>query len=479
MPQLSPALASLSVAEKRHLLALLEERERRQRENRLRYYQPYPKQADFHAAGLTHRERLFMAGNQLGKTLAGGAEVAYHLTGDYPDWWVGRRFDKPTTWWAAGFTSESTRDNPQRILLGPPAMEAEWGSGMLPKDRILGIQKRAHGVSGAVDTIVVRHKAGGKSQVGFKTYDQGRLKWQGPTLHGVWYDEEPPPDIYAEGMTRTNVHQGINIITFTPLLGMTEVVRLFLQNPSGARAVTQMTIDDAPHYTAEERAAIIASYPEHEREARAKGIPVMGSGRVFPVAESTLVVDPFPVPDWPLIGGMDFGWDHPFAAVRMAHNRDTDTVYIVGEYRAREKTPLEHAAALTGWGPIPWSWPHDGLQHDKGSGEQLAVTYRKHGLRMLKERAQFEDGTNGLEAGITRLLERMQTGRLKVFSTCTQWLDEFRLYHRKDGLIVKEQDDLMSATRYAEMELRHAERLSRVQMGHQPITVPNDWNVHG
>jgi hypothetical protein len=89
--------------------------------NRLATYRPYIKQAAFHAAGKAHRERLFMAGNQLGKTLAGGAEWAYHLTGRYPEWWRGKTFDRPTMMWAAGVTGESTRDNPQRMLVGPPA----------------------------------------------------------------------------------------------------------------------------------------------------------------------------------------------------------------------------------------------------------------------------------------------------------------------------------------------------------------------
>ena len=81
------------------LSALQAERERRLTEDRLRYYSPYPKQAEFHAAGATHRERLLMAGNQIGKTLAGGFEAAIHATGRYPDGWKGKRFDRPTNGW--------------------------------------------------------------------------------------------------------------------------------------------------------------------------------------------------------------------------------------------------------------------------------------------------------------------------------------------------------------------------------------------
>lgn len=219
-----------------------------------------------------------------------------------------------------------------------------------------------------------------------------------------------------------------------------------------------MTIDDVDHYTAEEKARIIASYPAHEREARARGIPTMGSGRIFPVEESLITTPPVAVPKhWPQIVGLDFGWDHPTAAARVAWDRDNDVVYVVAAYRRREAVPAIHAAAVRAWGEwIPVAWPHDGLQHDKGSGEQLADQYRKHGLNMLPDKATHAEGGNGVEAGIMEMLERMETGRLKVFAGLNDWFEEFRLYHRLDGKIVKERDDLMSATRYAVMMLREA-----------------------
>src|SRR5690348_5039721 len=103
------------------------------------------------------------------------------------------------------------------------------------------------------------------------------------------------------------------------------------------RHVTRMTIADAEHYTEEQRAAIIASYPEHEREARAKGIPQLGSGRVFPIGEDRIKIKAFPIPEhWPQIGGLDFGWDHPTAAVKLAWDKDADVLYVTHSYGARE-----------------------------------------------------------------------------------------------------------------------------------------------
>lgn len=437
-------------------MELAAEIERRQRTSILRRYRPYSKQIEFHGAGSQYRERLFMAGNQLGKTLAGAAEAAMHLTGRYPDWWQGKRFDKPITMLAGSESYELTRDGVQRLLVGPPMIEEDWGTGYIPKDAIVYTTRRS-GVSGALDTITVRHEAGGTSTLLFKAYEQGRGKWQANTVDYVWFDEEPPEDVYFEGVTRTNATKGLIAVTFTPLKGMSTVVARYLLERSPDRAVITMTIDDAEHYTAEERAKIIASYPPHEREARTKGVPSLGSGRIFPVAEENIVVDPFEIPaHWVQIGGLDFGWDHPTAGARLAWDRDNDAVYLIAEHRESQQTPIFHAAALKAWGDwLPWAWPHDG-NNDTAAGENLATQYRKQGLKMLAENAKFLDGSNSVEAGLMEMLDRMQTGRWKVFRTCPKWLEEFRLYHRKDGKIVKERDDLISASRYAMMCLRFA-----------------------
>ena len=158
------------------------------------------------------------------------------------------------------------------------------------------------------------------------------------------------------------------------------------------------------------------------------------------------------------ITGVDFGIDHPFAAARCAWDRDNDIWYVTATYREKDATPPIHAAALRPWGTwVPIAWPHDGLNRDKGSGDQLAAQYRAHGLNMLHAHATHEAGGSGVEAGVLEMIERMQTGRFKVFRGLSDWFEEYRLYHRRDGLIVKLADDLISATRYALMMRRFAE----------------------
>lgn len=455
--------SNLDTVEKNELYTLLKEKNVRAKRNKLLTYAPYAKQVDFHNVSSGYRERLFMAGNQLGKTWAGAFEIAMHATGRYPTWWEGRRFAHPVRIMCGSESGELTRKGVQRLLVGPPELREEWGTGAIPFDCLKGTSMK-QGVPDAISSAIVKHVSGEDSVIQFLSYDQGRSKWQADTVDIVWFDEEPPLPIYTEGLTRTNATGGMVFVTFTPLLGMSEVVKRFIIEKPASTTVTNMTINDAEHYTTEQREAIIASYPEHEREARSKGIPILGSGRVFPIAESVIKTSPIPIPPhWPRIVGLDFGIEHPTAAVWLAWDRDTDTVYVTDVYRVKDQSIVIHAASIKARGEwIPVAWPHDGLQRDKGSGEQLATQYKHQGLNMLKERATFDDGSNGVEAGISDMLERMQTQRLKVFSHLEDWFEEFRLYHRKDGMVVKLTDDVLSATRYGIMMLRKAKTRAEV-----------------
>lgn len=379
-------------------------------------------------------------------------ECAFHLTGLYPEWWEGRRWDRPIIAWAGSDTGETTRDNPQRALIG---LVGEFGTGSIPK-RLIGTYKSAMGVADLLDYVKVKHVTGGWSTLRFKSYNIGRQKWQGPPVDYVWFDEEPPEEIYDEGRARTIATGGAVALSFTPLLGMSEVVRRFLMESSDSRHDTNMTIEDAEHIPKEERERIIQGFAAHEREARANGTPTLGSGRIFPIADADLEWESASLPaHFVWLGGIDFGWDHPTAAVKCAWDRDTDTFYVTQAYKRKEATPLLHTGALRPWGDwLPWAWPHDGLQHDKTSGQQLAEQYRNQGLNMMAVKATFPDGSNSVEAGIMEMLDAMQTGRFKVAKHLHEWFDEFRLYHRENGKVVKEYDDLMAATRYAWMMRR-------------------------
>lgn len=463
--------SNLDPAQRRKLeetLKTLEQLSARRRYRAFEFFKPYPKQEIFFEAGEQYRERLLMAGNQLGKSHAGAYEMALHLTGLYPKDWKGRRFTHPITAWAAGVTSEKTRDVCQAKLCGKPGVEQDFGTGMIPHDALVagGAPSLSRGLTDAYDTIFVQHydTAGapdGISTCQFKSFEQGRKKFQGNTLDVVWLDEEPPMDVYSECLTRITATGGMIYITFTPLEGRSTVVMRFLDEESPDRTVVIMTIFDVPveHFgSAEARQKVIEGYPAHEREARANGTPMLGSGRIFPypndmVAEAPLAYVPV---HWTKLWGVDFGINHPFAAVLSAWDRDNDVIHILHAIRVTNQLPLQHAAAMkVVASEVPVSWPHDGDSREFGTGEALVQQYRAQKLRMLGQHAQFTNGSNSTEAGVLEMSDRMTTGRLKVAAHLSDWFQEFQMYHRKDGVIVKVEDDLLSATRMVIMDKRH------------------------
>jgi phage terminase large subunit-like protein len=231
----------LSYSEKLRLAELLREQERRKSRRKLYTYFPdtgplrrelYQKHLEFFRAGALHKERLMLAANRIGKTESvGGYELTLHLTGLYPEWWEGWRFNGPISAWMAGKTNETTRDILQAKLFGRVAHDGPRkildGTGLIPGDHIGEVTWR-QGFADLLDTAKVKHKAGGFSRLGVKSYQQGRGSFEGTEQDAILLDEEPPLDIYGECLIRTMTTDGLIMVTFTPLEGMSETVMSFL-----------------------------------------------------------------------------------------------------------------------------------------------------------------------------------------------------------------------------------------------------------
>ena len=435
------------------LLRNIELLERRKQIYQLEYYKPYDFQLRFHNAigkGTDQPavQKALQAANQIGKTYSAAIETAIHMTGRYPDWWKGTRFRAPVEVLIGSNTNETARDICQKALLGDPTDEKKLGYGTIPINCIGKVTRKA-GVPNAIDVFHVKHVSGGFSKGHLRAYEQGPKKFMGVKFQVGWADEEPPWDIWSQFLRGTIAQRNsLLYITYTPEEGMTEVVTQFMNNLQKGQALVTATWDDAPHLTPEMKAQRLAALKPHERDMRSKGIPLMGSGLIFQIPDDNIIVEPFEIPrHWPQIVGIDFGYDHPFAAARIAWDRDSDIVYIISEYREERALPAIHAQAIKAWGDWPVSWPHDGLNTEKSSGEPLADSYRKLGLQLLPWRAtnppsfgQREgEGGNSVEASVMEMIERMETGRLKVFKTCSLWFNEKSMYHRdKHGKIVKQ-----------------------------------------
>lgn len=462
--------------------------DRRKQTHKLDYYKPYAYQVAFHNAegfgtpGVPAVHRALMAANQIGKTFCGGMEGAIHLTGRYPEWWKGHRFTRPINMLVGGLTNESVRDICQKELFGDPNDDKQLGFGTVPIDCI-GKTTRKAGVPNALDTVLVKHVAGW-SKVSFRAYEQGAKKHMGSRIDLGWLDEEPPEDIWSQYLRGTLATRGILYMTFTPEEGVTKVVHGFLNDIQKGQALVRASWDDAPHMSHDRREQMLMSIPSHQREMRSKGIPLMGSGLVFPVAEDAIKCDPIPIPaHWPRICAVDFGIDHPFASVWVAWDRDADCIYVYDSYRVTGANAATHASAIRNKGEwIPVIWPHDGLNREKSSGVPLAELYRKEHLNMWHEPfsnppapgVEEGKGGNSVEYGIMDILQRMESGRFKIFSNQKDVFEELRQYHRNDGKIVAMYDDLMSAMRYAALSIRHATTQTfRLRRAEAPVGARN------
>lgn len=462
-------------AQKLEYAALLEEQIKRNKAGRLArsYSRWYPWQRRFNLNTATHRACALIAANQVGKSMLGRDIDAHHLTGDYPEDWEGLRFDFPPLGWLLGYSGEKTRDLLQTPLFGRMSGQAFEG-GLIPADRIIDY-KSMSGTSGACREVRVRHKSGGISVCQFWSYSQGQHALMGDVVDWYHIDEEPEDaEIFPQVMTRTlngnRGRGGAGIVTMTPENGKTELVCRFMDDPQPGMYLQTATWDDAPHLNAEAKAQILAMYPPYQRDMRSRGVPLMGSGLIFPVDENTLKIDPFKIPDyWFVLDGMDFGWDHPQAHVQLVWDRDSDMYYVTNAWKASNKQPYQAWHVIRVWADgIPTAWPHDGnstrQQMGANDAAQQKTMYEAEGMWMLPDHATFPDGSNGVWAGLTFMLDLMQTGRLKIFSNLFEMFEEIREYHTKTTAngnieIVKVKEDLISALRYAFMMRRHAIRI--------------------
>jgi len=453
-------------------IKILQEIARRKAIRRLEDFVAYPWQREFFGASLKNKQRMLMAANRVGKTYSEAREFAYHATGLYPPWWEGIRFEHAPKMWALGVTGEQIRDVIQIELCGDVLGGEDFGKGAIPLEKIDGDSIiRSPQTRGLIKDFKVQHSSGGMSSISFKAYSQGQHVLMGAGIDYIWIDEEPEDqEIYPQCLIRTATGDqgrgGHVCLTFTPENGMTPLVCQFMEDIQTGQYLLNVTWADAPHLSAEVQEQLLKAIPEYQREMRTKGIPVLGSGVIFPLPDEDITCVPFECPDhFHVLNGVDFGWDHPQAHVQLWLDLDQDITYVARGWRKSERDSDQAWSRVKAWSKeVPVAWPADGSQHEKGGGEQLKKQYAASGFKMMKTHATWPEGGVSVESGIWQMLQDMRDGRFKVFSTLPEFFAEKRLYHRDtQGRIVKEQDDLISATRYAYMMRRAAQPMGIVK----------------
>lgn len=397
----------------------------------------YHKAMEFFAAGKTHRFRMFGGPNGSGKSFTGALELTYHLTGEYPEWWPGMVLDCPKHAWIVCESATLFKGSLQRTLLGSSLNEEDYGTGLIPKDR-LGNKSGWPNVPGAVISFEVKHKKGHWVTVEIKSSDQKSENLQAANLDILFEDEEPPLDTHTECLFRLRGSPtkppGILMLMYTPLKGLTNLTLQFLdqgQYPNNGKGgqsptdpdkyIVHIDIDDIPHMTEVDRRAAINNCPPHQREARLHGRPGLGAGKIYPISEDFVFVKPFKIPDyWPRCFSLDFGW-HCTCVLWGAKDPHTNTIYIYSEYYHGEESPQVHALNIRergAWISGVCDPSGGGRSHD---GELMVSAYRKYGIKITP-------ADNALYAGISRVLDYLQSGRLKIFDNLENTKKEFRLY---------------------------------------------------
>ncbi len=407
----------------------------------------YPKFLEFYKAGRLYKQRSIVAANRVGKTVRALSEIILHCLGKYPDWWEGARFSKPLKIFICGDRGDTVKRVFQPILLGKFGQR----DGLIPKDSLIGTSPLS-GTPGGIAEYKIQGKYG-ISTIQVMTYQAGREAFEGFSANILYLDEEAPRDILSECQIRTlDNPDRMLIATFTPDRGLSDTYLYFTDRENSARIFNvNVTWEDVPHLTEENKKDILAALTPQERECRSKGIPYLGKGKIYQFPEDSFVIEPLRElsPWWPRCYGMDVGYSHPTAVIWGAWDRESDVIYIYSEHKLAEAPPSTHANAVLARGTwIPGVI--DSSSNAKGSasqedGTRLINLYDKFGLKL----AFAKKGRGSVEEGILEVSDRIESGRLKVYNTCQHWIGEYRLYRRDDNSkIVKKDDDLLDATRY-------------------------------
>lgn len=450
-------------------LAISQRRQYEKRYFKLKDFKPYDYQQKFYAASADYHQLFLCAGNRVGKTYGVAHVIAYHLTGDYPEWWTGRRFDHPILVWAVGITTDSTRKIMQKALFGTESARDtdELGTGAIPRDAIVFELLERDGVE--VKVAKIKHKNGGNSTIEFRSTAQGEHVLMGASVNIIWLDEEDPNksiEIYSQCVARIADCEGMIIITATPENGITALVDMFMKNKVGGLWFQKAGWNDVTHLTERAKKELLAGVPQWQIPMRMYGEPVLGEGLVFAGIDfRSLLIKPYELPSYyKQVCGVDIGYSHFTTATWSAWDAQTDIITVTNHYRKKGEVPAYHATAINAPGKwIPVVLPHDADNTERGSGSTVAKSYRKAGVNALRDTfynpptLTHGKRNNFVMIGVNDIIERAQTNRLWFFDVpqMIPLIEELERYQYKDGKILKKDDDSVDSFRYSGMSVTH------------------------
>ena len=422
------------------ILAIEKEQKKRSGADHLSTYNTgekvHKKQLVFHKC--QKKNRWVFGGNRSGKTECGAVEVVWMARGIHP-----YRKNRPNVaGWVVSLSSQVQRDVAQKKILH--YLDPRW-----IEDIVMSEGRRDSPENGVIDLLVVKNVFGGRSTIGFKTCDQGREKFQGASLDFVWFDEEPPKDIYDECKMRVFDKEGDVFGTMTPLKGMTFIYDEIYMNKFRSKEVWYEFMEwaDNPYLNAAEIKRLTESLSDDVLDARRYGRFSVASGLVYKeFDENVHVVDPFDVPcEWYAGVSIDPGLNNPLSCHFYAVDYD-DNVYVIAEHFEAGREISYHAEKIKAIAER-LGWQRDPSGRISALIDSAANQHTLSGVKSVTE-LFFEQGiavnpkvNKDLFSGIARVKEYFKSKKIFIFSSCVNLIREIKGYYWKDSDTPYKKDD--------------------------------------
>lgn len=400
----------------------------------------HEKQMEFHRC--LSRNRWVFGGNRSGKTECGAVETVWLARGIHPN----KQNKSSVTCWVVSLSTQVQRDVAQNKILY--YLNPDWIS-----DVVMLSGSKASPSSGIIDFIVVKNVLGGLSKIGFKSCDQGREKFQGTSLDFVWFDEEPPHDIYLECKMRVLDKQGEIFGTMTPLKGLTWVYdEIYLNKYNDSQVwCTFMSWEDNPFLDKSEILALSESMSADELNSRKYGKFGCNGGMVYSeFDENVNVIEPFDVPpDWQDVISIDPGLNNPLSCHWYACDYDGN-VYVVAEHFEAKKDICYHTKKIKELSQkLNWKTLSNGNylalidsaanQKTLASTKSVAELFLEHGITVNTA------VNKNLFVGIQRVKSYLKNAqgqtKLFIFNCCVNLIREIKSYFWRDGDTPYKRDD--------------------------------------